>query len=269
MRKMFPPVVQILRNKNLATKFQILVEVAANQPNLQQRDIARKLDVTSQAISEYIKELVKDGWLTTDGRSRYRVTKEGTNWVLRTFRDLRDYSAFVGKAINNITVCTAVAGHDLSQGQAVGLEMKDGMLYATEDTGKQAKGKAVTAAKKGEDVGVSNIEGIVELVMGKITILRVPGIQRGGSGRVDLGKLKKEVTSRKEPLGAIGIEAITALRRIGIEPRYLYGVAEAAIEAARSGLPFVIACTEEDAPQLLAQVTGANLDYEILDLRES
>lgn len=269
MGKMFPPVVQILRNKNLATKFQILVEVAANQPNLQQRDIARKLDVTSQAISEYIKELVKDGWLTTDGRSRYRVTKEGTNWVLRTFRDLRDYSAFVGKAINNITVCTAVAGRDLSQGQAVGLEMKDGMLYATEDTGKQAKGKAVTAAKKGEDVGVSNIEGIVELVMGKITILRVPGIQRGGSGRVDLGKLKKEVTSRKEPLGAIGIEAITALRRIGIEPRYLYGVAEAAIEAARSGLPFVIACTEEDAPQLLAQVTGANLDYEILDLRES
>jgi predicted transcriptional regulator len=77
------------------------------------------------------------------------------------------------------------------------------------------------------------------------------------------------VTSRKEPLGAIGIEAITALRRIGIEPRYLYGVAEAAIEAARSGLPFVIVCTEEDAPQLLAQVTGANLDYEILDLRES
>jgi putative transcriptional regulator len=267
--KVFPAVVQILRNKNLATKFQILVEVAANQPNLQQRDIAKKLDVTSQAISEYIKELVKDGWLVTDGRSRYRVTKEGTNWVLKTFRDLRDYSAFVGKAINNITVCTAVAGYDLSQGQVVGLEMKDGILYATEDTGKQAKGRVVTAAKKGEDVGVSDIQGIVELVMGKITILRVPGIQRGGSGRVDLDRLEKEATSRKKPLGAIGIEAITALRRIGIEPRYLYGVAEAAIEAARSGLSFVIVCTEEDAPQLLAQVTGANLDYEILDLRES
>lgn len=260
--------VQILRNKKLATKFQILVEIAANQPNLQQRDIARKLDVTSQAISEYIKDLVKDGWLTSDGRSRYRVTNEGTNWVLKTFRDLREYSAFVARAINNITVCTAVADQDLSQGQAVGLEMKDGLLYATEETRKQAKGIAVGPAKKGEDVGVSDIEGIVDLVIGKITILRIPGIQRGGSRTVDLAKLRKEVTGRAGPLGVIGIEAMSSLRRIGVEPAYLYGVAEATIEAARSGLSFLVVCAEDDTPHLLARLREANLDYELLDIRE-
>lgn len=261
--------VQILRNKNLATKFQILVEIAANQPNLQQRQIASKLDVTSQAISEYIKELIKDGWLTSEGRSRYRVTQEGINWVLQTFRDLRDYSAFVGKAITNISVCTAVAHDDLSENQAVGLEMKDGLLFTTRDTGRGAKGVAVAAAKKGEDVGISSIEGIVDLVIGEITILRVPGIQRGGSRSVDLTRLKKEVTREKEPVGAIGIEAITALRRIGIEPHYVYGVAEAAVEAARSGLSFLIVCAEDDTPKLLARLTEANLDYEVLDLRKA
>jgi putative transcriptional regulator len=260
--------VQILRNKNLATKFQIMIEVAANQPNVQQRDIARRLDVSSQAVSEYIKELAKDGWLKSDGRSRYRVTNEGMNWVLKTFRDLRDYSAFAAKAINNITVCTAVADLDLSQGQAVGLEMKDGLLYATEDSGKRARGIAVGSASKGDDVGVSSIEGIVDLLIGKITVLRIPGIQRGGSRRVDLPRLKKEIASRTEPLGAIGIEAVIALQRIGVEPRYRYGVAEAAIEAARSGLSFLVVCTEEDTPHLLARLGEAILDYELLDLRE-
>ena len=68
---------QVLRNKNVATKFQILVEIAANQPNIQQKDIARKIGVTAQAVSDYISKLGKDGWLISDGRSRYRITKEG------------------------------------------------------------------------------------------------------------------------------------------------------------------------------------------------
>jgi len=261
--------VQLLRNKNLATKFQILVEIAANQPNLQQKEIARRLDVTSQAISEYIRDLVKDGWLLSEGRSRYRITQEGMNWVLQTYRDLRDYSAFVGRAITNITICTAVAHDDLSEGQAVGLEMKDGLLFTTGNTDRGATGIAVAAAKKGDDVGISNIEGIVDLVMGKITVLRVPGIQKGGSANVDLVKLKEETTRKKEPIGAIGIEAITALRRLDIEPNYLYGVAEASVEAARSGLTFLVVCTEEDTPKLLARLKEANLDYEILDLRKA
>jgi len=44
---------EVLRSKNLATKFQILLEVAANQPNIQQKDIASRLNITSQAVSEY------------------------------------------------------------------------------------------------------------------------------------------------------------------------------------------------------------------------
>ena len=258
---------QILRNKNLATKFQILVEIATNQPNIQQKDIARKLDVTSQAVSEYIKELVKDGWLTSDGRSRYRVTMEGINWVLKAFRELRGYAAFVEKAITNITVCTAVAHHDLFRGQAVGLEMRDGLLFATDVMGKAAKGIAVSDARKGEDVGISNIEGMIELEIGKITILKVPSVQRGGSRDVDLARLKREV-DEKGLVGAIGIESLIVLRRIGIEPHYLYGVTEAAIEAAHSGLLFLIVCVDDEISRLLQRLSEEDLDYDLLDLRK-
>ena len=257
--------VQILRNKNLATKFQILVQIAANQPNIQQKDIARKLDITPQAVSEYIKEMVKDGSVTSDGRSIYRITTEGVNRVLKALRELRGYLTFVERVITNITVCTAVADHDLSQGQVVGLNMKHGLLFATDALGKAAKGVAVSNARKGEDVGVSNIEGIIEFEIGRITVLEVPGIQRGSFRNVDLARFKKEL-DRKELVGAIGIEALITLRRIGIEPHYLYGVTEAAIEAAHSGLSFLILCTDDDIPDLLKRLEQQNLSYEILDL---
>ena len=257
--------VQILRNKNLATRFQILVEVAANQPNIQQKDIARKLGITSQAVSEYVSGLVSDGWLTSDGRSRYRVTREGVNWVLKAFRELGRYSGFVEKTVTNITVCAAIADCDLSQGQVVGLEMKDGLLVATRTAGKRVRGVATSDARKGEDVGVSDIEGMVDLAMGKLTILKVPDIQKGGSKRVDPSRLKKE-TKRKGLIGAVGIEALAALRRIGLEPRYFYGVMEAAIEAAHSSQPFLIVCVDDEVPHLLTRLGEEGLSYELVDL---
>ena len=259
---------QVLRNKNLATKFQILVEIAANQPNIQQRDIARRLNITPQAISEYIKGLIKEGSLTSKGRSRYKVTTEGVNRVLKALRELRDYSSFAVKAVANISVSAAVADCNLSQGQTVGLKMKDGLLFATDTMGEGAKGIAVSNAREGKDVGISEIEGIVELDIRKITILKVPDIQGGGSKSVDLTRLKKEISNRGL-VGAIGIEALVALRQIGTEPDCFYGVKEAVVEAAYTGLSPVVVCVDNQTSDLLQRLEEEeNMDYELVDLRK-
>ncbi len=259
--------VQVLRNKNLATKFQILIEIAANQPNIQQRDIARRLNITPQAISEYIKELIKEGSLTSKGRSRYKVTTEGVNWVLKALGELRSYSSFAAKAVANISVSAAVADCNLSQGQTVGLKMKDGLLFATDTVGKGARGIVVSNTQKGEDVGVSNIEGIVELDIRKITILKVPDIQGGGSKSVDLTRLKKEIGNRGL-VSAIGIEALMTLRQISAEPDYFYGVKEAVVEAAYTGLSPVVVCVESQTSNLLQRLDEENMDYELIDLKK-
>jgi putative transcriptional regulator len=260
---------QMLRSKNLATKFQILLEIAANQPNIQQRDVARKVGITSQAVSEYIKELIKDGWLSSQGRSRYRVTPQGVDWVVRMSRQLQSYSAFVAKVITDISISAAIADSDLSTGQTVSLYMKDGLLFASATTGDEgARGIAVSGAKKGEDVAISNVEGLISLESGKITLCQVPNVQKGGSRKTNLPLLKSE-TSQGVLVGAIGIEALVALRRIGIEPDYLYGVGEAAVEAAHRGLPFLIVCVEDGVSMLAQKLDEENLDYQIVDLREA
>ena len=257
---------QVLRNKNLATKFQILVEVASNQPNIQQKDIARKIGVTAQAVSDYISKLEKDGWITSDGRSRYRITKEGVNWMLRSLRELQQYSISAERVLTNITTWAAIAAEDLKKGQRVSLEMKNGLLSAANHAGDGASGITSEKAKAGEDVGVTEIEGILALNIEQITVLEIPPIQDGGSNYIDRKKLKKGL-SGANLIGAIGIEAIVSLQQIGIEPNYLYGVTQAAIEAARSGLAFAIVCTGTESPALLQKLNDENIKYTQIDAR--
>jgi len=260
-------VVEILRNKNQATKFQILVEIANSGPSIQQQDIAKKLHVTPQAISDYTRQLVDEGLLISDGRSKYRLTNEAVNWVIKVLRELRGYDTLIERAITNISVCAAVAADDLAEGQAVGLEMKDGLLYAAADIDKGARGIASADARAGEDVGVSGIEGIVPLKVGRATILKVPGIQRGGSKSVDMEQLEKKIGDGKL-VGAIGIEAMVALRKLVIGNIYVYGVTEAAIEAAKSGLCPVIVCVDDEIPGLTRRLGEAEIDYEIADMKK-
>jgi len=259
---------QILQSKNLATKFQILLEIAANQPNIQQKDIAKKLNITSQAISEYVKELIKDGWLSSQGRSRYKVTREGVDWILRMARQLQSYSSFVSRVVSDISTSTAIADGDLSAGQAVSLYMKDGLLFASDIVSDEgARGVTVSEAKNGEDVGVSKVEGVIKLKTGGITIGKVPNVQKGGSANADLARLREEI-SGGVLVGAIGVEALVALRRIGVNPDYIYGVREAAIEAAYCGLSFLVVCAEDGVAALVQRLEEENLDYEIVDLKK-
>jgi putative transcriptional regulator len=145
--------------------------------------------------------------------------------------------------------------------------MKDGLLLATADIDQEAKGIASTGARVGEDVGVSSIEGIVELKIGKVTILKVPGIKRGGSRMVDIEQLKTKISDSKL-VGAIGIEAVVTLRKLGISNVYLYGVTEAAIEAAKTGLCPVIACVDDEIPGLTRKLGEEDIDYEIIDMKK-
>jgi putative transcriptional regulator len=258
--------VEVLQNKSSATRFQILVEIAASGPSIQQKSIAAKLGVTPQAISDYIRQLVEEELVISTGRSQYRVSTQGVNWMLKVLRELRGYASLVEQAVTNITVCAAIAECDINQGQAVGLKMKNGLLFATSQTNGGARGIAVSSVSKGEDVDVSNIEGLVELIRGKVTILQVPSIHKGGSRQVDLELLQAQVTNNQQ-VGAIGIEALISLRRVDIEPRYLYGVAEAAIEAAQCGLSFIIVCTDDAIPRLIKRLQAEGLNYELIDLR--
>jgi putative transcriptional regulator len=258
---------RILQDKATATKLQILIEIAAGQPDIQQKDIAKRLGITPQWVSEYILKFLDEGLVTSEGRSKYRVTTEGVDWIMKLMREMKDYFTAAERVVRNITVSAAIAAGDLSKGQPVGLVMKKGMLIAENYTKQSARGIAVSDAKAGQDVGISNVEGIVELEQGKVTILKVPGIQRGGSRNVDLTRLGKEING-EEIVGAIGVEAVISLKQIGVEPNYTYGTKDAIAEAAQSGLSSIVVCVDDEIPELLQTLGERHLEYRLIELEK-
>ena len=179
-------------------------------------------------------------------------------------RELKSYSTLAEKAITNISVCTAIAERELSRGQTVGLEMKDGLLFATPQVGNRARGVATIDAKRDEDVGVTEVKGIVKLQIGTVTVLRVPGIGKGGSRNVDLARLRAEVKGRLF-IGALGIEAQVALKRLKLD-FHRYGVREATIEAAYCGLQPAAVCVEGELSGFIKRLEEADIDYKIVDI---
>ena len=255
---------EILQNRN-TTRLQILVDIAAGGPAIQQKEIAAKLGVTPQAVSEHVRRLVAGEMIVSTGRSSYRVSAKGVNWMLKMLRELQGYVAVVQQAVTNITVCAAIADADINQGQPVGLSMKEGLLYATAPVNGQAQGIAASSARQGEDIGIASIEGLVDLTRGKVTILQVPGIQKGGSRQVDMKRLEAYL-GQNQPVNSIVIEALATLRRAGVAPQHIYGVTEAIIESAQCGLSSTVVCTDDAVLDLLKRLVEDKLDYDLIDL---
>jgi len=260
--------IEVLRNKNLTTRFQILVEIASAGPTIQQREIAKNLNITPQAVSDYISQLTRERMLVSEGRSQYRVTSEGVNWIIKTLRELSDYNTFIQRAVTNISICAAIAEDDLKKNQRVGLKMKDGLLFASAGKESQATGTTTSSAKAGEDVGITGIEGIVPLEIGKVTILRVPSIQRGGSKIVNY-KILQEHLAKSDLVTSLGLESLVALRKTQAEFYYYYGAAEAAIEAAKSGLQPMVVCVDNETSNLIARLEKERIAYELFDAEGS
>ncbi len=258
--------IEILHSKSGITKFQILTEVAAHQPIVRQKEIADKIGVTPQAVSEYIKELAAEGFINSEGRARYRITKKGVEWVLENASEMKQYARFVMEdIISHVSTWTAIAEEDLQKGDSVYLKMHEGLLYVSNNDVKNATGITISDAKCGEDVGVTNLHGMIDLENANITICKIPRIGRGGSRNVDLERLRTLAAS-KPYIAVIGAESVVALKRIGVSPNVMFGAKESVIEAAFHGLSSLVVSIDEEVPSLLSRLEKDNLEYELVDL---
>lgn len=258
--------IELLSSKSGITKFQILIEVAAHQPNVRQKEIAEKIGVTPQAISEYIKELVAEGLVNSEGRVRYRITKQGVEWVLENAAEMKRYARFVmSDIISHVSTWTAIAEEDVTVDQEVYLTMRNGLLYVSTQEVTNATGTTISSALKGEDVGVTDLMGLIDLENASITVCKIPRVERGGSKNVDLERLKNLVRS-KSYLATIGVESLIALRRVGKEPHVMFGAKESVIEAAFHGLSSLVLAIDEEVPGILSRLESENLEYELVDL---
>lgn len=259
------PLYIILRSKRESTRFQILVEIAEHQPAVRQQEVADKLGITPQAVSEYIRELVEEGMVIAHGRGNYEVSHAGIEWVLSNAEALESYARHINRdIIQQVFVWTAIAEVKLKKGDRVGVFMKDGWLFASKQE-QTAMGETTMDAEPGQDVGVARLNGIIAHTEGKVDVCKVPRIQRGGSRNVNTSHLM-EIASRADVLGVVGLEAAIALSLAGLKPDMYFGSREGVIEAAFHGLHCAIYIVDEEFTDFLKRLETAGLSYAVHDL---
>ncbi len=246
--------------KPAGTKFRVLAEIALRQPKVKQAEVAEALSITPQAASDFFRKLSEEG-LIKGSQGSYSVTEEGLELLISGARELLALSRELLEEVESrVKVITAIAEERVEKGQRVAIEMRKGLLYARREDG--ASGIAVINAEKGEDLGVKLLEGKLSPGRGKIRIVRVPPIERGGSRKADL-ELLKQLAKKSDFVAALGIEALVALKKAEIKAEAFFGSACAALEAAQHGCSVLIAAVEDELFLLMEKVERSNVEYRI------
>ena len=218
-------------------------------------------------MSDYLKGLVKEGYVETSGRGRYTVTNEGVDWLISQTDALRDLVEHVSTdVIGQVDVETAIATTPIDEGQLVSLTMGEGTLRATADDG-GATAVAVSDAEAGGDVGVTNSEGVLDYDLGTVTVVSIPPTREGGSDAADTAVLADLAASR-DLVATAGIETLVAARRASIEPDARFGTPHAVREAATKGLDVLLIAVTSELSAHTDRLREANLGYEVVDAAE-
>jgi len=258
-----PP--DVLDSKRDATRYQVLVEIAARQPAVSQSEIADAIGVTSQAVSDYVRDLVQEGYADKQGRGRYEVTKEGVDWLISRTDDLETYLDRVSSdVLGSVEVDAAVATDDLSEGDEVGLVMRDGILHATL-AGGAATAVTVTGARAGGAVGVTDFEGVVDYETGAVTVLPVPTVTDAEP------PAPETVADNLAPGGLLavaGTEAYALVSRADLRPDLRFGTADGVTQAAIRGLDVLLVAVTDEVPRHATSLREANVPHTVLDPAE-
>ena len=258
----------VLKSKRDATQYQILVQIAERQPAVSQQEIADEIGITSQAVSNYLQELVEEGHVDKHGRGRYEVTKEGVDWLISQTDDLRAFVQHVSEdVIGRVDVESAIATADIEEGEQVSLTMRDGFLHATPGATGDATAVAVSDAARHRDVGVTDFEGVVDYDLGTVTALSVPTVRNGGSERIDADELA-EYAEGQDLVAAAGVEALAAAQQAGLAPDLRFGTAEGVREAATKGLDVLLLANSGQLSTHTDKLREGNIPYEVVDATE-
>lgn len=262
----------LLRDLKKNTELVILSELLRN-PSIRRKELADRLGVTEQAVSQYFIALESER-LITPTRGSLRPTVKGRQMLQEGLFGLRDEIDGILREIELIDTCLAIADAPIRAKDAVGLLMRGGKLYAVPGIPATSRGIARNDAEEGSEVLVGNLEGVVELELGKLLALQLPSESSGGSKIVDVGRGRSLIGDFQHDLSVAGdlIGEIVA-HRMGLdEGLVIHAPVESALNALSKGLNVLFLGTRESITGITSAIdrlkieSGYEFDYKILNV---
>ena len=260
---------KVFKKKGELTRFQILAEIAKQQPHLRQKDIAEKLGITIQAVSENIKSLTDAGFVDIrEGTARYNITKRGIEKVKNEATDLRKYADEVVETMNTYkSIWPAIAEEELKAGENVWLRMDGGVLYATKEE-TSAYAEVLNDAASGEDVALTKLNGTIELKKGDVTIIELPTINQGGSRAADIDKIQKIYKKGFDKVGIMGTISRAVTEKMGISTDFEFATPQATIAAAKRGLNVLVFAVGKMTRSITKKLDDEGIQYTVEDFKK-
>jgi putative transcriptional regulator len=258
---------KVFKKKGELTKFQILSEIAKEQPHLRQKDIAKSLGITVQAVSENIKSLVDEGFVETGiGNAKYKITKRGIEKVKNEAINLRKFADDVLDTMNTYkSVWPAIARENMESGEIVWLEMENGTLYAGKES-KSAHARVLKGASKGDDVALINLGGTIKLKPGYVFIIQVPTINEGGSKSCNLERIRTIYEKGFERVGIMGTVSRAVTKKLNIDTDFEFATPDATVAATKRGLNVLVFAVGKMSKSLIKKLEHEGLKYTLEDV---
>ena len=264
---------RLLENKGEFTKFQILLQIMRNQPHIKQKDISETLGITIQAVSKYFKKLTREGLLESGSeRADYHITSKAISLLQERLRGLERYVNSTKSEMKVEHSLPAIATQKLRAGEEVSLIMKGGVIYTVPSGDSDVKGIAMEDAQPGEDLGLKELQGKLSVKEGKILIVKLPSIGKGGSRSVDLQKVKALIDEFKpDRIGVMGAVGRAVLNKLGLKADIEFGISRSTAIAASRGLNVLVLVVGRMVNRMIEEIDSINMknaaevSYEVKD----
>ncbi len=234
-------------------------------PSARLKDIAERLGITVQAVSQYVAAMRKEG-LVRESKGGIRPTRKGMQRLQEQFSRLKKEVDGVVQKLSLIDKCVAIAGKDVSSGSQVALIMEDGMLVAYPDRDASSTGVALESAVDGDDVLVGDLEGIVDMELGRLLLVEAPSEFDGGSKSADILKARQSVDGFGPGLLVAGDMVGSALlSKTTPEFFMIHAPVESALSALSKGVDVVFCGTRDSVESMIEAVTALKVQsgYEV------
>ena len=242
----------LIRDKSRITRMLILLSILRGKKKL--KEIAEDIGITIQGVSEYVRTMESEA-LLKDGE----VSMEGLKFISQAIEEMGEFLAEASRLIRKMQVVEAIADEDINEGTRVGLVMKDGYVHAHMRE-EESMGIAINSAKRGEDVAVSNLTGVLEIDYGKINVYALPASEEGGIKKVPKEKIKR-IVSEEAKVGVCGAVAYLALRDLRID--FEFSAVNAAIDAYYRGISTNLFVSHHMLPHVLQTLEDRGVPYHL------